>query len=255
MKNIPLENNINKIKEEIASILCEIGFENDPGSILYSADSTLKKGKYYFLGENPGGHSDEGSEKHADNILNQLYRKNSSPSFNEYFDARWKPGNTIHSPGMAPLQKRIKFLFDYLEINLRNTLSTNLNFVRSNQMKNFPYNKNQAAERCWKIHKLLLSTVQPATILVFGSNAYEFIQKKMNIEVFEDIDIYSIGDKQRKRFSCSQGSLLLDNIELNNLQLVKVPHLSYLKIDSNGMDYGDAHDTREVLKWLKGKVA
>ena len=67
-----------EIKEEIASILEEIGYAGEPGSILYSGDETLKKGENYFLGANPGGHSDERLGKFADTISNQLCSKNSS---------------------------------------------------------------------------------------------------------------------------------------------------------------------------------
>ena len=248
-----MKNKLQEIKDEIASILDEIKYAEEPGSILYSGDETIKKGKYYFLGANPGGHSDEALDN--DTISNQLYRINSSPTFNEYFDAIWQPGNKTYPKGMAPLQKRIKYLFNYLEINLRDTLSTNLNFVRSSRMINFPYNWNQAAENCWEIHKILLSIVRPEIILVFGDDAYDFMHNKIKSVEYDDFTIHSYGGRQTYTFCCLKGSLLLDNIELSNLQLIKVPHLSYLKIDSKGMDYGDAHDTREVLKWVKGKVA
>ena len=45
--------------ELIKDKLKEIGFNNQPGSILYSGNETIKKGKFYFLGANPGGHSDQ----------------------------------------------------------------------------------------------------------------------------------------------------------------------------------------------------
>ena len=34
----------------ISSLLQKTGLEGEPGSIIYSADSTLKEGKFYFLG-------------------------------------------------------------------------------------------------------------------------------------------------------------------------------------------------------------
>ncbi|MBC8221714.1 MAG: hypothetical protein H8E92_03010, partial [SAR86 cluster bacterium] len=51
-----MENKPQEIKGEIASILNEIRYAEEPGSILYSGDETLKKGENYFLGANPGGH-------------------------------------------------------------------------------------------------------------------------------------------------------------------------------------------------------
>ena len=86
-------------------------------------------------------------------------------------------------------------------------------------------------------------------------SAINFMKNKIKLAEYDDFTIHSYYGRQTYTFCCLKGSLLLDNIELSNLQLIKVPHLSYLKIDSKGMDYGDAHDTREVLKWVKGKVA
>ena len=100
-----MEKKLNEIKKEITSILEEIGYAGEPGSILYSGDETLKKGENYFMGANPGGHSDETLGKFADTISNQLSRKNTSPSFNEYFDASWKPGKNLFKGHGATSEK------------------------------------------------------------------------------------------------------------------------------------------------------
>ena len=55
---------------------------NRSGSVLYSGDETIKKGDWYFLGSNPGGHEDE---KGADKIEDQLLKENKPKSFNEDF--------------------------------------------------------------------------------------------------------------------------------------------------------------------------
>ena len=247
-----MENKLKEIKEEIASILKEINYAEEPGSILYSGDETLKKGENYFLGANPGGHSDEKLGKFADTISNQLSRKNSSPSFNEYFDASWKPGKNIYSKGMAPLQRRIKYLFNSLEIDLRNTLSTNLTFVRSSTLEKFHLDWAEAAEQCWKIHLLLLSVVQPRNIIVFGEDAFNFIKNKISAGESEDFPV--ISSNETKYFSCSKGSLEVGGSKLD-ITLIKVPHLSRFKIDARGIDQGDRYDCREALNWTAGKVA
>ena len=247
-----MEKKLNDIKKEIASILEEIGYAAEPGSILYSGDETLKKGENYFLGANPGGHSDEKLGKFADTISNQLSRKNSSPSFNEYFDASWKPGKNIYSKGTAPLQRRIKYLFNSLEIDLRNTLSTNLIFVRSSTLEKFHLDWAEAAEQCWKIHLLLLSVVQPKNIIVFGEDAFNFIKNKISAGENEDFPV--ISSNETKYFSCSKGSLEVGGLKLY-ITLIKVPHLSRFKIDARGIDHGDRYDCREALKWTAAKVA
>ena len=74
----------------LKNAVIELGYENKSGSILYSGNETLRKGNFYFLGANPGGHSDQSNSKYPDTILNQVLRKNSYPSFNEYFDGKGK---------------------------------------------------------------------------------------------------------------------------------------------------------------------
>ena len=115
------------IIENIREKLNQIGFISEPGSVLYSGNETIKKGKFYFLGANPGGHSDQNLGKYPDTVENQLLRKNTSTDFNEYFDARWQiRGREPSAPGTALLQRRIKFLFQKIDVDLRSVLSTNL---------------------------------------------------------------------------------------------------------------------------------
>ena len=59
-----MQDKISKLKH----LLQKTGLEGEPGSIIYSANSTLKKGKFYFLGTNPGGNN----LNYSDTILNQL---------------------------------------------------------------------------------------------------------------------------------------------------------------------------------------
>ena len=63
------------IIEKITTKIEEIGIANEPGSILYSGNETVCKGDIYFMGANPGGHSDQFSNKIEDTILNQLKEK------------------------------------------------------------------------------------------------------------------------------------------------------------------------------------
>ena len=88
------------LTEILKNAVIELGYENKSGSILYSGNETLRKGNFYFLGANPGGHSDQSNSKYPDTILNQVLRKNSYPSFNEYFDGKWKrSGSRSSLPG------------------------------------------------------------------------------------------------------------------------------------------------------------
>ena len=101
---------------KLVSLLLETGLEEESGSIIYSGDSTLRKGTFYFLGTNPGGNRLD----YPDTILNQVKL---SKEKNEYTDGNW--GNSGH-------QETIKAMFrDDLDINLKDTFSTNTSFIRS----------------------------------------------------------------------------------------------------------------------------
>jgi hypothetical protein len=233
----------------LKNAVIELGYENKSGSILYSGNETLRKGNFYFLGANPGGHSDQSNSKYPDTILNQVLRKNSYPSFNEYFDGKWKrSGSRSSLPGHALLQKRIKYLFTKLELDLRSILSTNLVFVRSPTLNKFKLNFNEEAERCWKIHKILLKKVMPKFIIVYGSDATRFICKKMKIQSQDYFQIPSANEV--KFFSHYKGILKIDSLELE-INLLSVPHLSRFKIDSMGINYGDAYDSQKAILWMK----
>jgi len=241
-------NIIEPIKEQLE----EIGFDQEPGSILYSGNETIKKGKFYFLGANPGGHSDQDLGEHPDTVLNQLLRKNTSPEFNEYFDGKWKKrGRRPSQPGMALLQRRIKYLFNIININLRDVLSTNLVFVRSPTLEEFDLDWDDAADRCWKIHEILLSEVLPEIIIAYGSDANEYIKKKINIERKDSFEVVSRNES--KFFSVTEG-LININSENRKIKLISTPHLSRFKIDAKGVEHGDKYDTRPALEWVKNKL-
>ena len=42
---------------KLKNLLLKTGLEEESGSIIYSGDSTLRKGTFYFLGTNPGGNT------------------------------------------------------------------------------------------------------------------------------------------------------------------------------------------------------
>ena len=72
---------------KLRDLLESTGLQEESGSIIYSGDSTLKRGTFYFLGTNPGGNN----LNYPDTILNQVIL---SKEKNEYFDGNW--GNSTH---------------------------------------------------------------------------------------------------------------------------------------------------------------
>jgi len=232
---------------QIAKKLEETGFDREPGSILYSGNETLAKGDYYFLGDKPGGNTNLSVS--IDTVMDQL--KRTDTSFNEYFQGIWKKRNQAPSPpGGAILQLRIKILFSRLGINLRKTCSSNLIFVRSPVLNELHINKDIAEERCWEIHKIMLSIVQPKIIIVFGDNAGDFIISKMKID--EESEPYVLPSRKKDYiFRSIRGTVQLDNPDLEHkICLLSLPHLSRFKIDARGDETNSAYDARTALEWM-----
>ena len=182
------ERHENKMIEKIKKLLESTNLQDQPGSIIYSADSTLKKGDFYFLGTNPGGNRLD----YPDTILNQVKL---SKEKNEYTDGNW--GNRQH-------QETIKVMFRDLDINLKDTFSTNTSFIRSpgeqKYQPRYPINeenikaeskaikqlKKDAEETFWPIQEYFLSIVRPKLIIANGHIARGLFWKKIKRTTFSD---------------------------------------------------------------------
>ena len=155
------------MKKRIKKLLESTNLQDQPGSIIYSADSTLKKGDFYFLGTNPGGKK----QGYADTILNQVRL---SGEMNEYTDGNWT--NPEH-------QNTIKSMFENFGIDLKVTFSTNASFIRSpgeqKYQPRYPINeenikakskaikqlKKDAEDTFWPMQEYFLSIVRPKLII------------------------------------------------------------------------------------------
>ena len=232
---------------QIAKKLEDIGFAEEPGSVLYSGNETLVEGDFYFLGENPGGNTNLSVAN--DTVMNQL--KRTDKTFNEYFQGIWKQRNQSPSPpGGATLQLRIKILFSRLGINLRKTCSSNLNFVRSPVSSELHLNEKMAQEKCWEIHQIILSIVKPKIVIVFGDRARDFIISKM--QIIEESEPYSLPSRNKEYiFRSIRGTLQLDSTgSEHKICLLSMPHLSRFKIDARGDETNSAYDARTALDWM-----
>ncbi len=232
----------------ISSMLDKFNLADEPGSVFYSGNETLVKGDYYFLGLNPGGNTNLSVT--TDTIKNQLHRK--EIHFNEYLNGVWKQRNKrASSAGMATLQLRIKMLFNYLGINLKNTCCSNLVFVRSPVKDEFKLDWNDTAEKCWEIHRFILSVIKPKFLIVFGDDAKNFVHSKMKISSSESFELKS--HNKDYRFGCDIGIIKDSNTE-KKICLLSTPHLSRFKINAKGDEAGDAYDARFAINWMNEKI-
>jgi hypothetical protein len=146
---------------------------NRSGAILYSSCETLKPGKYYFLGLNPGGSE---ADKHTiQQSLDELVIGTSTK--NAYLDEDWSSDRRSYDKECHPLQKNFKCLFQALGENPRDVCASNLIFKRSPDEQGAEY--PDLAELCWPVHKAILEIVRPSAIITFGFQPFEFVTKQL----------------------------------------------------------------------------
>jgi hypothetical protein len=162
---------VEKAKDVLAPIL------DKSGSILYSSCETLKRGRYYFLGFNPGG-SEEGTDTIRDSLSKlPTYRGNALLKGDETAD--WSdPPKRTYPQGEHPLQKRFKGIFEALEVeDLRSICASNMIFTRSPKKQGARY--PDMAELCWPVHKLILEIIRPDAIIMHGHDTFDFVAKTL----------------------------------------------------------------------------
>lgn len=145
---------------EIAARALEEQLEN-PGTFLYSSHETIRLGKVYFLGLNPGGSGGPPLKERLGELLSQKE--------NAYLDEAWENEAGSYEPGKAPLQKRVAWLLGNIGVDPREVLSTNLIFTQSRDASGVSI---EQANKCWPVHEALLSIVRPRLILTFGNSSF-----------------------------------------------------------------------------------
>ena len=217
-----------EIKNELFNRLDATNLLDEPGAALYSGDETLTKGTYLFFGLNPGGVENEIQ------TIKQHFEKQGK--LNEYCDGTWAPGGNKMSPGTAPLQKRIQFLFASLARNPRNICATNLVLKRSRSTMELP-NFQILAQQCWSFHQKLFEIVDPDVVLVMGNEGFDFLLTKLSNKT----DVFSISSGHGD-WMCKS---VFGRIEGRERNIVCLPHLSRYAINKHP----------EVVEWIKSLTA
>ena len=155
------------------------------GAILYSSYHTLKSGKLYILGSNPGGDPKEQRENTIRRDLEDI--KKLDENYSEYLE-KWGK----YEPGQAPLQKSIRYIVENIfGLDVRKVCASNLIFLRSKRENDID-NWRQKANEYWPIHKFIITEiVKPQVIISFGTGkTFDFAQKKMKFSLREKISYY-----------------------------------------------------------------
>ncbi|HEV2578813.1 MAG TPA: hypothetical protein VGU25_16535 [Acidobacteriaceae bacterium] len=196
------ERNVAEIVQKANEFLGPILDES--GTVLYSSCETLKPGKYYFLGLNPGG-SEEGTTKIRQSLVDL-----DTSTLNAYLDESWC--SDPDCKGCRPLQKSFKFLFEELGEDPYTVCASNLIFKRSRDEGDARY--PELAELCWPVHEAILQVVQPHTIITFGDKTFRFVAKQL-------------GGGSVQYFDSGHGNWACQSlIKKGSPSLIGLPHLS-----------------------------
>lgn len=192
------------------------------GAVLYSPASTLREGKYYFLGLNPGGIGGLSIGEHLSNLP--------SINTNSYVDEEWDWGSgNLREAGAHPLQRNAKEVFCLLGVDIGDICASNIIFVRSPGESDCGYPRR--AEECWPVHELILGVVKPKVIITYGRRPFEFVSKKLNASRLKD-------------FPSGHGGWVCREAVGEGVTILGLPHLSRYTL--NGKE--------EVKRWLRERA-
>jgi hypothetical protein len=212
-----------------------LDFLKESGGVFNSPLSTIRNGKFYLLGLNPGqsGISPEDKTRYS---IGYNLKKTMSPTNTEhiYVNDQWpmKSGK-MYPAGMAPFQKSVNSFFEAIGQDLRQVCSSNLHFKRTDNEKSlddFLRNNQGIIDRTYEVHNLILNEISPKGIVVFSKTTYNQL-KRMLSQGLEDPNKLIIPGS-RKKIECGHGKW---EIRLRKFQqkdgkkysVIWVPHFSY----------------------------
>lgn len=214
------------------------------GAVFYGGYDTLRRGRVYFLGLNPGGPPDKSRIGHF------LKIPEAASSFNQYWNGKWG----CYPPGGTLLQKRVRKLFCALshcrcggdknnaDCPGRKICAANLIFPRSCNLKHLGqlYDKQELVDKCWPVHKRLIEEiVQPRLILI--CNDYGYFQLKRNLATDAEEEVI---DAKHGNWKCRAFNA---DFYYGKIRIVRFPHLSWYALESPSR--------AGVMEWIKGKLA
>lgn len=198
---------------------------NTPGKVLYSSAATLNPFPIYFLGTNPGGA--------LPNTLAQSLNDLTSGA-NEYLDYSWEG----RPPGQAKLQKQVTRFLSGLGFEPRDVPASNIVMTRSTEITTHQ-DMDGDARRCWPLHEIILESVQPQSILAFGSglekSAFAYLSAFLKVDEVESIPAGQTG------FTCYAFKASLGPRSIN---VVVVPHLTRYS----------PYKKPNIMEWVKAKL-
>ena len=175
---------------------------NMHGALLYSSVETLKKGKFYFLGVNPGGN---GSDRVR---FDPIYTRNA------YRDTSWVNNQANYEGRLAPLQQRVIKLFEFFGIAIEDVCASNLIFQQTADITELP-NVYDYADSCFPIHRYIIEEiVKPQFIISMGKIVFDYFVERQ-------------GYTYSHEFPAGHAKWSIRIATKGDTTLINLPHLSY----------------------------
>jgi uracil-DNA glycosylase len=147
---------------------------NRSGAILYNGWSTVRPGRLYLMGLNPGGKPEQISQSIIDH-LQSLHDDHCE------YEVPWMWQNRCAKAGEHPHQKRVKMIVKCLSERISDVCAANAIFIRSCGAADLT-DAPALFRRCWPVHELLLSIVRPKIIVALGNSnalsAFSLLQSR-----------------------------------------------------------------------------
>lgn len=175
------------------------GVAHRPGTVLFSGIDTLKPGRFYLMGYNPGGRADNPALIGAS--LDQPRQTG-----NAWVDEYWGPKDT-----WTTMQLRVHSVFAALGADLKLTFSTNALFLRSGSADKLEGPWELWWSHCWPVHQIFLDVVRPKVIVCLGNPSTLELLRTPRRNSYRTFD--RVWDKSQEE-NLSQGTSWIPSVEL-----------------------------------------
>ncbi|BBH16466.1 hypothetical protein Back2_07530 [Nocardioides baekrokdamisoli] len=132
----------------------------------------------YLLGYNPGGAPGDDTV-HANAIA---LLRDRSPDFSNYVDGQWPRSTkgTLYPVGEDPMQRRVRYLLDRVNLAPGEVPTSNIIYARSAQAAHLEDEKARNwAEECWPFHARMIERLGVRVVVCFGNQAGDFVARKL----------------------------------------------------------------------------
>lgn len=196
------------------------------GQVLMSGASTLRPGRIYLLGLNPGGDPDNHALMTIGQSLDDLVSRTRAER-NSYL-VEW-PGGARKNL----VRHRILDLIWGLGLEPHEVCASNLIFTRSPGEASCSY---QDLEACWRVHEHILRVVRPKAIVTYGSPVYDALVRRYAtwgcVEEHRPV-AYCPGPWQARSLHVREG-----------VRLIGLPHVSRYAVNKDV----------DTLRWVRDRV-